>query len=59
MRPLEFGFRRRCAWCGVTLRAWQLNQCRHCKLINTYGVGPWCVQGSRWDEQADERRRWQ
>lgn len=29
--PVELGFRRRCGWCGIVLRAWQLNLCRTCR----------------------------
>lgn len=51
---LRFGFRRRCAWCGVQLRAWQLNLCRTCRLaVMTPYAGPPCFHGSRWDEEAD------
>lgn len=59
MSPLRFGFRRRCAWCGVVLRGWQLNLCRRCKSCvgQMYG-GPWCMSRSRWEEQPDERKRW-
>jgi hypothetical protein len=49
------GFRRRCGWCGVQLRWWQLNLCRVCRI---YGVvldmpSPPCLQRSRWDAAPD------
>ena len=58
---LRFGFRRRCAWCGVVLRGWQLNRCRRCKTKGTdagpglQGGGPPCPPGARWDAEPDER----
>ena len=54
----EYGFRRRCAWCGVTLRGWQLNLCRVCKRAAKYSSSPPVLSGSRWDDEADTRRRW-
>jgi hypothetical protein len=54
--PLRFGFRRRCAWCGVVLRGWQLNCCRRCKRAVVYSPSPWCVSGSRWDAEPDAPR---
>jgi hypothetical protein len=54
--PLRFGFRRRCAWCGVVLRGWQLNLCRRCKRAVVYSPSPWCVQASRWEADPDRRR---
>lgn len=49
-----FGFRRRCGWCGVVLRAWQLNLCRVCRFYVRYDhPSPPCVSGSRWDAQPD------
>lgn len=55
---LRFGFRRRCAWCGVVLRGWQLNLCRLCgpKAKHELG-GPPCQSGSRWDAEPDAWRR--
>jgi predicted RNase H-like HicB family nuclease len=53
---LRFGFRRRCAWCGVVLRGWQLNCCRRCKRAVDYSPSPWCGSGSRWDAEPDARR---
>lgn len=53
------GFRRRCAWCGVQLRAWQLNMDRACKLrtgdagLYLQSGGPPCSEGSRWDGDPD------
>jgi hypothetical protein len=56
--PLRFGFRRRCAWCGVVLRGWQLNLCRLCdpKAKNDLG-GPPCPSRSRWDAEPDAWRK--
>jgi hypothetical protein len=31
VNPNHTGFRRRCGWCAVELRWWQLNLCRTCK----------------------------
>jgi hypothetical protein len=62
--PLRFGFRRRCAWCGVVLRGWQLNLCRLCKRPATgdagvylQGGGPPCPPASRWEAEPDHWRR--
>lgn len=58
---LRFGFRRRCAWCGLVLRGWQLNMCRGCKArTNDAGIylqsgGPRCSAGAMWDAEPD---RW-
>jgi hypothetical protein len=56
----SLGFRRRCAWCGVQLRGWQLNLCRLCgpRAKGSAGIylsagGPPCAQGSRWDATPD------
>jgi hypothetical protein len=53
-------FRRRCGWCGVRLRAWQLNLCRICRPRATgdCGIylssgGPPCSHGARWDAEPD------
>lgn len=55
--PLRFGFRRRCGWCGVVLRGWQLNLCRRCKeRVSLSWADPWTVSKSRWDDQPDEWR---
>lgn len=56
---VDLGFRRRCAWCGVQLRGWQLNLCRKCKTATGSGIGgilssPPCTQGSRWDRDPDK-----
>jgi len=52
--PLRFGFRRRCAWCGVVLRGWQLNLCRGCKTaIKLDKDSPPCVHASRWEDEPD------
>lgn len=53
MNGLELGFRRRCSWCGVVLRLWQLNLCRKCKQCVKYSEGPWCMTASRWDATPD------
>lgn len=54
------GFRRRCGWCGVQLRAWQLNLCRVCRFradgnagIYLSGGGPPCREGARWNAAPD------
>lgn len=49
--------RRRCWWCAVTLRWWQLNSCRRCKraLIAAH-VGPPCPSRSRWYADPDRVR---
>lgn len=52
----RFGFRRRCGWCGVQLRGWQLNLCRLCRPAALYSPSPPCLHGSRWDAPADARR---
>lgn len=57
-RPEEYGFRRRCAWCGVVLRGWQLNRCRRCKAGGLDIPSPWTPSMSRVDAIPDERRRW-
>jgi hypothetical protein len=51
--PLRFGFRRRCAWCGVVLRGWQLNRCRMCKRAILYSPSPPCAHASRWESEPD------
>ena len=57
IRPdLRVGFRRRCAWCGVVLRNWQLNRCRMCKRHILYSNSPPCLHGSRWEAEPD---RWE
>lgn len=56
--PLRFGFRRRCAWCGVILRGWQLNLCRRCKqAVKWNKPSPPVLSRSRWDAEPDDRRR--
>lgn len=59
MNPLELGFRRRCGWCFVPLRAWQMNLCRLCKMAVKWDApsAP-CLQGSRSESSPDERRKW-
>lgn len=56
LRPsLGLGFRRRCAWCGVVLRGWQLNLCRTCGPAVREPIvrsSP-CGQASRWEEAPD------
>lgn len=56
----NLGFRRRCAWCGVQLRWWQLNLCRLCgpRAKGDAGIylsagGPPCPHASRWDAVPD------
>ena len=51
--PLRFGFRRRCAWCGVVLRGWQLNCCRTCKHAVVFSPSPPFAHASRWDDEPD------
>lgn len=55
---MNLGFRRRCGWCGVQLRGWQLNLCRYCKLKveSPAVVSAPCPQGSRWDAEPDRIR---
>lgn len=59
---LRFGFRRRCGWCGVVLRAWQLNLCRGCRLAASdlaplpFLSSPPCPSGSRWKAAPDPWR---
>jgi hypothetical protein len=50
----KYGFRRRCGWCGVVLRGWQLNLCSLCRPSATGSAGiylsaggPPCSAGSR------------
>lgn len=54
---VTYGFRRRCGWCGVTLRGWQLNLCRRCKSAVKEMPGrltsPPCKSQSRWEETPD------
>lgn len=48
------GFRRRCAWCGVQLRWWQLNLCKMCRFYVIYDhPSPPCSQKSRWNALPD------
>ena len=57
MTTPDFGFRRRCAWCGVQLRAWQMNLCRTCHRPAALAhVGPPCPEGSRWGQAPDRWR---
>jgi hypothetical protein len=54
------GYRRRCAWCAVKLRSWQLNLCRKCKHHVVLNLpSPAYPLRSRWDDQSDRMRRWQ
>jgi hypothetical protein len=51
-------FRRRCAWCGVVLRGWQMNRCRRCAIAirsepRHPGTGLWCSHASRWEAEPD------
>jgi hypothetical protein len=60
MSDKAFGFRRRCSWCGVQLRGWQINLCRACKLrtgdagIYLQSGGPPCRERSRWEAEPDD-----
>lgn len=48
-------FRRRCGWCGVRLRGWQLNLCQLCgPAVRSadFRTSP-CSQYSRLNEPAD------
>ena len=62
--PQSLGFRRRCGWCAVQLRGWQLNLCRRCKAASSdagiylQGGGPPCGHGSRFDAYPDARPPW-
>lgn len=63
-RPLVLAFRRRCGWCGVQLRAWQVNLCRGCREVafGDAGLylrsgGPRWRQMERWEGDPD-RWRW-
>lgn len=49
----RLGHRRRCSWCGVKLRGWQLSMCRLCGGADDRAP---CFHGSRWDEQPDAWR---
>lgn len=57
--PTTLGFRRRCCWCGVQLRGWQLNACRTCKRAIVYSPSPPVRSASRWNAEPDMRRRFQ
>lgn len=62
------GWRRRCSWCGVQLRGWQLNLCQLCKPratgdagIYLQSGGPPCGQAARWTDVPDRSKiaeRW-
>ncbi len=56
---VKLGFRRRCAWCGVQLRGWQLNVCRLCRWPAKVAIwaDPPCMHASRWDAEPDTWRR--
>jgi hypothetical protein len=50
-------FVRRCGWCGVRLRRWQVNLCQLCGPAvrsSDFRTSP-CVEGSRWAAPMD---RW-
>jgi hypothetical protein len=59
---LELGFRRRCSWCGVQLRGWQVNLCQLCGPrtgdagIYLQSGGPPCGQAARWNEPPDQSK---
>lgn len=48
---------RRCGWCAVRLRWWQLHWCRRCALglADKHGFSPPCLSGARLRERPD---RW-
>lgn len=50
---------RRCGWCGVGLRWWQINYCRICKRVLVFDLSssPSHFMG-RVDNASDARRRW-
>ena len=49
-----YGFRRRCAWCGVVLRSWQVNLCQLCGPAARSGFsGPPVGHASRWEDAPD------
>lgn len=50
--------RRRCFWCVVELRWWQLNACRRCKESITWHGWPWTGRGSRVDADPDAGLGW-
>lgn len=52
---LAYGFRRRCSWCHVVLRGWQLNMCRGCRRHVGSDTPP-CRMGSRAYEAPDAWR---
>lgn len=58
------GFRRRCGWCGVHLRAWQVNLCRACKPrtgdcgIYLQSGGAPCGEAERWYAEPDGPPWW-
>lgn len=52
-RGSALGFRRRCCWCAVQLRGWQLNACRGCKRAIVYSPSPAFPSRSRWDAEPD------
>lgn len=56
-RP-RFGFRKRCGWCGVQLRRWQLDLCRRCRDAHNGGGSAPYPQGSRWEAEPDPWRRY-
>lgn len=50
---------RRCNWCGVELRWWQINHCRRCgQAVRLNEPGPPCKSGSRWYEDPDGGIGW-
>jgi hypothetical protein len=45
---------RRCGWCGVMLRWYQINFCRVCAFHLRYDMSsPPCEQASRWNSAPD------
>lgn len=54
---MSAGFRRRCGWCGVPLKWWQLNLCRMCRpAVVLDAPSPPCGYGSRWHEEDEYER---
>lgn len=56
----RIGIFRRCGWCSVRLRWWQLRMCRHCRRRAVWaaeepeeGTQPPCTHASRWHEEPD------
>lgn len=58
----KYPFRRRCGWCGVPLRGWQLNLCQLCAPnVRDNWPSPPCGQAERWTDVPDSSKlaeRW-